>query len=78
MQTPLHLAALRGNHDVVEYLLAEFGADPAKKDKNGLTPLELSVKKNQLKAEWVLRRYSSASTLGLLSKLGIQRLKDKR
>jgi hypothetical protein len=27
-------------------------SDYSKRDKNGLNPLELSMKKNQLKAEW--------------------------
>ncbi len=77
-QTPLHLAALRGNADVVEYLIVDFGADTSKKDKNGLTALELSVKKSQIKAEWVLRRLTSRNTFDLVRKLGIQRLKDRR
>lgn len=78
MQTPLHLAALRGNHAVVEYLLVDFGADASKKDKNGLTPLELSVKKSQIKCEWVLRQRGARNCLDLIGKLGIQRLKDRR
>lgn len=40
--TPLHLAALVGNLDMVRYLL-RHGADPARKSDQGETPLHLSV-----------------------------------
>ncbi len=62
----------------MEYLIADFGADSSKKDKNGLTALELSVKKSQIKAEWVLRQRTSRNTFDLVRKLGIQRLKERR
>lgn len=63
---------------MVEYLISEYGADTTKKDKNGLTPLELSMKKSQLRCEWVIRRLTSQNTLDLVRKLGTQRLKDRR
>eukprot|EP01036_Dinobryon_divergens_P024633 gene24633-33102_t len=77
-QTPLHLATLRGHHDVVQYLIADHGADYSKRDKNGLNPLELSMKKNQLKAEWVIRRLSARSFFHLCTNLGLKRLKNNR
>lgn len=58
--------------------MADYKADSQKRDKNGLTPLELTVKKKQVRAEWVIRRLSSANTLDLVRKLGVKRLKDCR
>lgn len=63
---------------MVEYLISEYGADTTKKDKNGLTPLELSMKKSQLRCEWVIRRLTAKNTLDMVRKLGTQRLKDRR
>jgi ankyrin repeat protein len=77
-QVPLHLAALRGNHDVVEYLIYDCNADVSLKDKNGLNPLELSIKKNQLKCEWVLRKKAYRHWLGILRSLSTNRLRDSR
>jgi hypothetical protein len=77
-KTPLHLASLRGHSSVVEYLIVDYAANFSKRDKNGLTPLELTIKKKQIKAEWVIRKFSSRNTFDLVRKLGIQRLKDTR
>ena len=41
-QTPLHLAALRGNYPAVEYLVMDCDAPIAVTDKNGKTPLDLA------------------------------------
>lgn len=68
---------MRGNHEVLEYFI-DYGADYRKKDKNGLTPLALAIKKKQLKCEWVVRRLSSTTTLQIFFQLGLQRLKEKR
>mmetsp|Transcript_26040 Transcript_26040/g.38530 ORF Transcript_26040/g.38530 Transcript_26040/m.38530 type:complete len:814 (+) Transcript_26040:131-2572(+) len=81
-QTPLHLAALRGNTDVVEYLLDETEckfntyhnsnsdhsapvlSTPSPKDlltmadKDGLTPLDLAIKKKRVGSEIVLREWN--------------------
>lgn len=76
-QTPLHLAALRGNFDVVEFLVSEFDASTSIRDKNGCTPLMLTVKKEQLKTEWVLRRLTSKNTLDLVTNLGLSRLRNR-
>ena len=76
-QTPLHLAALRGNVEVVEYLVANCQASTTIRDKNGCTPLMLAMKKEQLKTEWVLRRLTSTSTWDLISNMGLSRLKNK-
>ena len=76
-QTPVHLAALRGNFDVVEFLVSEFEASTSIRDKNGCTPLMLAVKKEQLRTEWVLRRITSKNTWDLVTNLGLSRLKNK-
>ena len=77
-QKPIHLAALRGNADVVEYLVADCGVDSNSKDKNGLTPLALAMKKKQLASEWTLRRLASANIVELVKGLGINRLKESK
>lgn len=48
-QTPLHLAALRGNFSVVEYLVLDADARTDRKDRNGSTPADLALKKGQRK-----------------------------
>lgn len=40
-QTPLHLAAKRGDHGIVEDM-CNRGADPAEEDNNGQTPLDFA------------------------------------
>jgi hypothetical protein len=77
MQTPVHLAALRGNHDAVEYLVSDFQASTSIRDKNGCTPLMLAVKKEQLRTEWVIRRLTSKNTLDLVTNLGLSRLRNR-
>lgn len=74
----MHLAALRGNHDAVQYLISEFGADHAIKDKNGCTALALTIKKQQFSTEWVIRRLISKNKFDLISNLGISKLIDRR
>ena len=76
IQTPLHLAALRGNTGVVEHMVVQCGADCTKKDRNGLNPLELSVKKKQLKTEWALRKLTYKGMFAVALSLGLNRLKD--
>ena len=82
-QTPLHLAALRCHEEVIEYLVVDCGADMSKQDKNGMTALDLSVKKSplevrQLKCEWVLRRLSANSFFDVVSGYARPRFKDLR
>ena len=77
-QKPIHLAALRGNELVAEYLVIDCGSDTNSKDKNGYNPLELATKKKQLRAEWTLRRLQSKDTVDLIKGLGWQRLKDSK
>ena len=75
-QTPLHLAALRGNAAAVEYLIKDCGADTTKRDRNGLNPLDLSVKKFQLKTEWTIRRLTHSGTFAIFLSLGRNRLRE--
>jgi hypothetical protein len=70
------LSALRGNVAAVEYLAIDLGADRNKKDRNGFTPLELSLSKQQMKTEWALRRINFKSTLTRALSVGLARLKD--
>lgn len=57
--------------------MSEFDASTSIRDKNGCTPLMLTVKKEQLKTEWVLRRLTSKNTLDLVTNLGLSRLRNK-
>jgi len=61
-QTPLHLAALRGNTSVVRYLLQEGTKQEATRvlnmaDKNHKTPLDLAISKKKPTVEMVLREH---------------------
>lgn len=63
-QTPLHLASLRGNVDVVNYLLEDAKSQSLSlKDKEGKTPLDLAVKKKKPEVEFVLRAKLQVSGL---------------
>lgn len=73
----MHLAALRGNYEVLEFLVSDFQASTSIRDKNGCTPLMLAVKKEQLRTEWVLRRLTSKNTWDLVTNLGLSRLRNK-
>ncbi len=53
-RTALHWAVIGKNPEVVKVLL-EYKADKSLKDKNGLTPLELAVKRNLPKIAELLR-----------------------
>ena len=75
-QTPLHLAALRGNVECLEYLVIDCHADTTKKDKNSLTAMELACKKKQLKCEFALRQLTSSSKLEMVQQLEVKRLLD--
>jgi len=63
---------------VVRFLIEDFSADYSSKDKNGCTPLALTVKKNQFTTEWVVRRLVSKNLLDLILNLGFRRLIDRR
>lgn len=43
LQTPLHLACVRGLSDIVRFLLLELNADPTLKNCSGHTPLDLAL-----------------------------------
>ena len=72
----MHLGALRGNVDVVEYLIKDCGADTTKRDRNGLNPLELTVKKFQVKTEWTIRSLTQSGTLAIFLSIGFKRLRE--
>eukprot|EP00978_Attheya_sp_CCMP212_P019739 scaffold55632_cov56-Attheya_sp.AAC.1 len=82
-QTPLHLASLRGNVHVIQYLLeeAELAGSRAAvarlltaADKDGKTPLDLAIKKNKTSSQLLLKQYmdryctSSSSNYSLWTK----------
>ena len=69
----MHLAALRGEIAALEYILCECHPDLSIKDRNGLTALELAVKKGRLDSEWVLRRATCGSTVRLVLAMGLKR-----
>lgn len=56
-QTPLHLAAIKGNTLVVELLLRKYGADYAIKDNSNNTALDCAMNKKHFKTEWEIRRF---------------------
>ena len=73
-QTPLHLAALRGNYSVVEYLVMDCGAPLSLKDVNEKSPLDLAIKKqNQQVASFLKQQEEAAEGFfgqGLIKGLG--------
>lgn len=70
---------MSGHSDVVEYLLTTCEADATTRDRNGFTPLELTIEKGKLKAEWVLRRFLFKNSMfRIFFSLPTQRLNDKR
>ena len=46
--TPLHLAALRGRLDIVQYLISERGCDPICRSKYSRTPLHYACQGGRL------------------------------
>ena len=56
IRTPLHLAAVNGNRDVAELLLASK-ADVNAKTNRGLTPLGLALDKDHQEVAELLRRH---------------------
>jgi len=57
-QTPLHLASIRGNAEVVQYLLHDLGSLSFDvKDNKGKTPLDLATKKGHKGCIIVLETY---------------------
>lgn len=74
-QSPVHLAALQGQYGCVDYLANECHVDMLTKDKNGCSPLDLSIKKNSPRTEWLIRQIMSKSILDLVNGLTLARLK---
>lgn len=74
MQTPLHLAALRGHIEAVEFLVDKCKSDCNRKDRNGATAKDLAIKKGHRKVEWFLRKAEAATIFHELYDMGLQRL----
>lgn len=72
-QTPLHLATIRGNLSVVEYLVKECKRNCLLKDSNGSDCIDLAVTKKKPLVEWVLRRSVSPSVFHLARSMGWSR-----
>ena len=66
-QAPIHLASLRGNTEVVEYLLIDCHSDPLKKDKNGQLPLDIAIKKQHFRTELAIRKYMYPDLYSLMT-----------
>mmetsp|Transcript_17909 Transcript_17909/g.29953 ORF Transcript_17909/g.29953 Transcript_17909/m.29953 type:complete len:563 (-) Transcript_17909:213-1901(-) len=69
-QTPLHLAAMRGNNTVAQYLSKDSPEDCLLKDRNGAKPIDLAIKKKNVKIEFMLRKVTSKSICHELYDLG--------
>lgn len=52
----MHLASLRGNYSVVEYLVLDCDAPIGIEDNNGKTPLDLAIKKGHHKVVQLLKQ----------------------
>jgi palmitoyltransferase len=72
-QSALHLATIRGNLEVVEYLLLDCHVDISKKDRNGQSALDLAVKKGQFNVEFFIRKLASRNICSLLTYVEIFR-----
>lgn len=58
-QTPLHLAAMRDNMAAAQYLAADAPQDCNIKDRNGAKAIDLAMKKNNIKIEFMLRKIAT-------------------
>lgn len=75
----MHLASLRGNTSVVEYLVKDCKMNVSLKDSSGATALAVAMKKEMLDVEWVLRQNSTQSLYHLINDVGLARfLNSKR
>ena len=63
LQTPLHLALINSNVLLLRVLL-EHGVDLDAKDKDGKTPLQLSLERGNEEVTQLLSRYSGGSMVG--------------
>lgn len=66
-QTPLHLAAMRGELATVQYLVEELDADMTVKDRSGRTPLELAKRKGYRPVERYLTKQAFRHKWNLLA-----------
>ena len=78
VQTPLHLAALRGHIECVEFLVDKCRSDPNRKDRNGSSAKDLAIKKGHRKVEWYLRKATSPTICHELWDLGVKRVCTSR
>jgi hypothetical protein len=72
-QTPLHLASMRGNLTVAEYLAKDSPGDCNLKDRNGAKPIDLAIKKKNVKIEFMLRKTTSKSIFHEIYDLGLRK-----
>ena len=77
-QTPLHLASMRGNIAVAEYLAMDAPDDCNIKDRNGAKPIDLAMKKSHYKVEFMLRKVTSKTIFHEIRDIGIGKLCSAR
>ncbi|GAB9472296.1 Palmitoyltransferase [Globisporangium polare] len=66
-QTPLHLAAMRGELSVVQYLVEELESDMSAKDLQGRTPYDLAVLKGYKRVSTYLARQEFRNRWNILA-----------
>jgi palmitoyltransferase ZDHHC13/17 len=70
-QTPLHLASMRGNMAVAEYLATGAPDDCNLKDRNGAKAIDLAIKKKNIKIEFMLRKLTSKTIFHEIYDIGL-------
>lgn len=78
MQTALHLATIRGNLPVVEYLVKDCKQNCLLKDSSGSTCIDLAFSKQQFPVEWFLRTQVGATILHVAKGMGWHRFCNMR
>jgi hypothetical protein len=73
VQNALHLATIKNNLSVVEYLVKECKMSCSLKDNSGLSAVNLAVSKGNADAEWVIRKSTSWSIFQVMAGMGLGR-----